>query len=115
MRWKWTRPSWSRRRPQPWPIQACAARLLNWLGLELALVALGMGAFFFAYSLKYYLARATMLLLAFFGPGHNENGSGQQKPSGLLVAWLFTFWLIAYRWLVPDLELAGNTNRPIKT
>jgi exosortase/archaeosortase family protein len=20
----------------------------------------------------------------------------------LLVAWLFTFWLIAYRWLVPD-------------
>jgi hypothetical protein len=33
----------------------------------------------------------------------------------LLVAWLFTFWLIAYRWLVPDLELAGNTNRPIKT
>ena len=33
----------------------------------------------------------------------------------LLVAWLFTFWLIAYRWLVPDLELAGNTNRLIKT
>src|SRR5260370_38892079 len=33
----------------------------------------------------------------------------------LLVAWLFTFRLIAYRWLVPDLELAGNTNRPIKT
>jgi hypothetical protein len=53
--------------------------------------------------------------LAFFGPGHNENRSGQKKPSGLLVAWLFTFWLIAYRWLVPDLELAGNTNRPIKT
>ena len=46
------------------------ASLLTWLGLELALVALGMGAFFFAYSLKYYLATATMLLLAFFGPGH---------------------------------------------
>ena len=49
------------------------ASLLEWLGLELALVALGMGAFFFAYSLKYYLATATMLLLAFFGPGHNES------------------------------------------
>jgi glycosyltransferase involved in cell wall biosynthesis len=59
------------------------ASLLNWLGLELALVALGMGAFFFAYSLKYYLATATMLLLAFFGPGHNGNGSGLQKPTGL--------------------------------
>src|SRR5467141_1049679 len=60
------------------------ASLLNWLGLELALVALGMGAFFFAYSLKYYLATATMLLLAFFGPGHNGNGS-EEKPglSGL--------------------------------
>ncbi|HYY45743.1 MAG TPA: glycosyltransferase [Candidatus Angelobacter sp.] len=45
------------------------ASLLEWLGLELALLALGMGAFFFAYSLKYYLATATMLLLAFFGPG----------------------------------------------
>jgi hypothetical protein len=43
------------------------ASLLNWLGLELALVALGLGAFFLAYSLKYYLATATMLLLAFFG------------------------------------------------
>jgi len=53
------------------------ASLLNWLGLELALVALGMGAFFFAYSLKYYLATATMLLLGFFGPGRRENGSGQ--------------------------------------
>jgi cellulose synthase/poly-beta-1,6-N-acetylglucosamine synthase-like glycosyltransferase len=53
------------------------ASLLTWLGLELALVALGMGAFFFAYSLKYYLATATMLLLAFFGPGHRENASGQ--------------------------------------
>src|ERR671924_471356 len=45
------------------------ASLISWLGLELALVALGLGAFFFAYSLKYYLATATMLLLAFFGPG----------------------------------------------
>lgn len=51
------------------------ASLLSWLGLELALVALGMGAFFFAYSLKYYLATATMLLLASFGPGHNGNAS----------------------------------------
>ena len=59
------------------------ASLLSWLGLELALVALGMGAFFFAYSLKYYLASATMLLLAFFGPGRNETGSGQQPPGHL--------------------------------
>ena len=55
------------------------ASLLNWLGLELALVALGMGAFFFAYSLKYYLATATMLLLAFFGPGHNANATGGRR------------------------------------
>jgi cellulose synthase/poly-beta-1,6-N-acetylglucosamine synthase-like glycosyltransferase len=55
------------------------ASLLNWLGLELALVALGMGAFFFAYSLKYYLATATMLLLAFFGPGHNGNATGKRQ------------------------------------
>ena len=53
------------------------ASLLTWLGLELALVALGMGAFFFAYSLKYYLATATMLLLGFFGPGRRANGSVQ--------------------------------------
>jgi len=53
--------------------------LLSWLGLELALVALGMGAFFFAYSLKYYLATATILLLAFFGPGRNRNGGSQQE------------------------------------
>jgi glycosyltransferase involved in cell wall biosynthesis len=59
------------------------ASLLSWLGLELALVALGMGAFFFAYSLKYYLASATMLLLAFFGPGRNGNGSGQQQAGHL--------------------------------
>ncbi len=57
------------------------ASLLSWLGLELALVALGMGAFFFAYSLKYYLATATMLLLGFFGPG--RNGSGPGKKQGL--------------------------------
>ncbi|MDQ6711983.1 MAG: glycosyltransferase [Candidatus Dormibacteraeota bacterium] len=57
------------------------ASLLNWLGLELALVALGMGAFFFAYSLKYYLATATMLLLAFFGPG--RSGSGPHRPGHL--------------------------------
>jgi glycosyltransferase involved in cell wall biosynthesis len=60
------------------------ASLLNWLGLELALVALGLGAFFFAYSLKYYLATATMLLLAFFGPGHNvTTGGTRQGLSGL--------------------------------
>src|ERR1700693_1317400 len=53
--------------------------LLSWLGLELALVALGMGAFFFAYSLKYYLATATILLLAFFGPGRNRNGGSPQE------------------------------------
>ena len=53
--------------------------LLSWLGLELALVALGMGAFFFAYSLKYYLATATILLLAFFGPGRNRNGGTPQE------------------------------------
>ena len=58
------------------------ASLLTWLGLELALVALGMGAFFFAYSLKYYLATATMLLLAFFGPGRQANGAGQQGVLG---------------------------------
>src|SRR6202140_3299220 len=56
--------------------------LLSWLGLELALIALGMGAFFFAYSLKYYLATATMLMLAFFGPGRNDNGTGE-KPGHL--------------------------------
>src|SRR5256885_4970013 len=55
------------------------ASLLSWLGLELALVALGMGAFFFAYSLKYYLATATILLLAFFGPGRNGNPSSQHQ------------------------------------
>src|SRR2546428_7587890 len=55
------------------------ASLLSWLGLELALVALGMGAFFFAYSLKYYLATATILLLAFFGPGRNGNASSQHQ------------------------------------
>jgi cellulose synthase/poly-beta-1,6-N-acetylglucosamine synthase-like glycosyltransferase len=53
--------------------------LLSWLGLELALVALGMGAFFFAYSLKYYLATATILLLAFFGPGRNRNRASPQE------------------------------------
>src|SRR5205809_2042743 len=61
------------------------ASLLNWLGLELALVALGMGAFFFAYSLKYYLATATMLLLGFFGPGRNGNGSGKKQGLSDLV------------------------------
>ena len=55
------------------------ASLLSWLGLELALVALGMGAFFFAYSLKYYLATATILLLAFFGPGRHGNESSQHQ------------------------------------
>src|SRR6267378_6032 len=55
------------------------ASLLSWLGLELALVALGMGAFFFAYSLKYYLATATILLLAFFGPGRHGNASSQHQ------------------------------------
>lgn len=59
------------------------ASLVTWLGLELALVALGMGAFFFAYSLKYYLATATMLLLAFFGPGRNGNGSGEPQTGHL--------------------------------
>jgi glycosyltransferase involved in cell wall biosynthesis len=59
------------------------ASLLSWLGLELALVALGMGAFFFAYSLKYYLATATMLLLAFFGPGHKASGSAPQEAGVL--------------------------------
>jgi glycosyltransferase involved in cell wall biosynthesis len=53
------------------------ASLLSWLGVELALVALGMGAFFFAYSLKYYLATATILLLAFLGPGRNGNESSE--------------------------------------
>lgn len=61
------------------------ASILSWLGLELALVALGMGAFFFVYSLKYYLATATMLLLAFLGPGHQQDGgsSGKNPLSGL--------------------------------
>src|SRR5438309_10973775 len=61
------------------------ASLLSWLGLELALVALGMGAFFFAYSLKYYLATATMLLLAFFGPGHKGIGPGEKQGLSDLV------------------------------
>ncbi len=61
------------------------ASLLNWLGLELALVALGMGAFFFAYSLKYYLATATMLLLGFFGPGRNGDGPGKMQGLSDLV------------------------------
>src|SRR6267143_3790786 len=53
--------------------------VLSWLGLDLALVALGMGAFFFAYSLKYYLATATVLLLAFFGPGRNGDESSEHR------------------------------------
>ena len=60
------------------------ASLLEWLGLELALVALGMGAFFFAYSLKYYLATATMLLLAYFGPARKgDHGPQKQGRNGL--------------------------------
>ncbi len=59
------------------------ASLLEWLGLELALVALGMGAFFFAYSLKYYLATATMLLLAFFGPGRKSDATLKEGRNGL--------------------------------
>src|SRR3977135_3242690 len=58
------------------------ASLLSWLGLELALVALGMGAFFFAYSLKYYLATATILLLGFFGPGRRRSASGRAAGVG---------------------------------
>jgi hypothetical protein len=71
------------------------------------------------------------LLLRLFAqvlPGHGDDASARvlwsrpqreqiraeeaERPPGCLA---FTFWLIAYRWLVPDLELAGNTNRPIKT
>ena len=59
------------------------ASLVEWLGLELALVALGMGAFFFVYSLKYYLATATMLLLAFFGPGRKGDASLKEGRNGL--------------------------------
>ena len=61
--------------------RAGGAGLLSWIGLELALVALGMGAFFFAYSLKYYLATAVMVLLAFLGPGHK--GAAANQNSGL--------------------------------
>ena len=59
------------------------ASLVEWLGLELALVALGMGAFFFAYSLKYYLATATMLLLAFFGPARKGDRGKKEGRNGL--------------------------------
>jgi hypothetical protein len=74
-----------------------------------------MGAFFFAYSLKYYVATATMLLLAVLWSRPQRErirAAEAERPPGCLA---FTFWLIAYRWLVPDRELAGNTNRPIKT
>jgi cellulose synthase/poly-beta-1,6-N-acetylglucosamine synthase-like glycosyltransferase len=82
------------------------ASLLNWLGLELALVALGMGAFFFAYSLKYYLATAIMLLLAFFGPGHkgNEDGSKGGHLNGLA--------RIARRWTATGHSIA-RSNREV--
>lgn len=64
--------------------RAGGASLLGWIGLELALVALGMGAFFFVYSLKYYLGTAVMLLLAFLGPGHNDGAADRERGlSGL--------------------------------
>lgn len=82
------------------------ASLLNWLGLELALVALGMGAFFFAYSLKYYLATAVMLLLAFFGPGHKDHGNGSA------IGHLKGLSRIARRWMASSHSISANT-RPL--
>src|SRR5436305_12130565 len=55
------------------------ASLLSWIGLELALVALGIVAFFFAYCLKSYLDTPTILLLAFFVPGRHGNASGHHR------------------------------------
>ncbi len=82
------------------------ASLLSWLGLELALVALGLGTFFFVYSLKYYLATATILLLAFFGPGRNDRGTGQQKDRSNGLS------RILRRHLLSNGEPGGDRNGP---
>ncbi|MDQ6882819.1 MAG: glycosyltransferase family 2 protein [Candidatus Dormibacteraeota bacterium] len=84
------------------------ASLLSWLGLELALVALGMGAFFFVYSLKYYLATATILLLAFFGPGRHDRAMGQRtdRPNGLS--------RILRRHLIGNGRPGGDRHGPLK-
>jgi exosortase/archaeosortase family protein len=81
------------------------------LGARVQVIALG-----FAGTVLVNIARITVVCLlaavAGYTPAvlfHDYGGTL------LLVAWLFTFWLIAYRWLVPDLELTGNTSRPIKT
>ncbi len=80
------------------------ASLLSWIGLELALVALGMGAFFFVYSLKYYLGTAVMLLLAFLGPGHKETTrDGDRGVSGLA--------RIARRWSASSNPIARRSTR----
>ncbi|MDQ6709934.1 MAG: glycosyltransferase family 2 protein, partial [Candidatus Dormibacteraeota bacterium] len=84
------------------------ASLLSWLGLELALVALGMGTFFFVFSLKYYLATATILLLAFFGPGRTDNGGGAHDglSNGLS--------RILRRHLIGNGQPGGDSNGPLE-
>ncbi len=82
------------------------ASLLSWLGLELALVALGMGTFFFVYSLKYYLATATILLLAFFGPGRDDRGGGERKDRSNGLS------RILRRHLISNGEPGGDRNGP---
>jgi hypothetical protein len=72
----------------------------NWIGLLLAFVALSMGTIFFAYSIKYYLATAVVLLGLGGGlndnaasrleriqqPGPEGNGSGGATTTGWLPA-----------------------------
>jgi cellulose synthase/poly-beta-1,6-N-acetylglucosamine synthase-like glycosyltransferase len=63
---------------------------LQTLGVAMSLVALGLGALFFVYSVKYYLATVAMLissLLLSGGNGHaNGNGlaTGTGQPHGLM-------------------------------
>jgi exosortase/archaeosortase family protein len=72
------------------------------LGARVQVIALG-----FAGTVLVNIARITavclLAALAGYTPAvlfHDYGGTL------LLVAWLFTFWLIAYRWLVPDQALA---------
>ncbi len=51
----------------------------QWVGLFLSLVALLMGALFFAYSIKYYVATATVLLTAITT---RMRTSGRARPDG---------------------------------
>jgi hypothetical protein len=55
----------------------------SWVGLLMAFIALSMGTVFFAYSIKYYLATAVVLLG--FGGGLNDKAASRQErvqPNG---------------------------------